>query len=67
MTATGVSMLFSRKIEPIALDIGSTYIKLVQLKGSGKSYSLAKFGMVPLPIRSGIPPNEFVFEGSVPA
>jgi len=51
-------MLFSRKIEPIALDIGSTYIKLVQLKGSGKSYSLAKFGMVPLPA-------EVIVEGAV--
>jgi type IV pilus assembly protein PilM len=51
-------MLFSRKIEPIALDIGSTYIKLVQLKGSGKSYSLSKFGMVQLPA-------EVIVEGAV--
>ena len=51
-------MLFSRKIEPIALDIGSTFIKLVQLKGSGKSYSLSKFGMVPLPA-------EVIVEGAV--
>lgn len=51
-------MLFSKKIEPIALDIGSTYIKLVQLKGSGKSYSLVKFGMVPLPA-------EVIVEGAV--
>ena len=51
-------MLFSRKSEPIALDIGSTFIKLVQLKGSGKSYSLAKFGMVPLPA-------EVIVEGAV--
>lgn len=51
-------MLFSRKIEPVALDIGSTFIKLVQLKGSGKSYSLAKFGMVPLPA-------EVIVEGAV--
>jgi len=51
-------MLFSRKIEPIALDIGSTFIKLVQLKGSGKNYSLAKFGMVPLPA-------EVIVEGAV--
>ena len=51
-------MLFARKIEPIALDIGSTYIKLVQLKGSGKSYSLSKFGMVPLP-------PEVIVEGAV--
>ena len=51
-------MLFSRKIDPIALDIGSTHIKVVQLKGSGKSYSLAKFGMVPLP-------PEVIVEGAV--
>ena len=51
-------MLFSRKIEPIALDIGSTHIKVVQLKGSGKNYSLVKFGMVPLP-------PEVIVEGAV--
>jgi type IV pilus assembly protein PilM len=51
-------MLFSRKIEPIALDIGSTFIKLVQLRGSGKNYSLVKFGMVPLPA-------EVIVEGAV--
>lgn len=51
-------MLFSRKIEPFALDIGSTYIKLVQLKGSERNYHLAKFGMVPLP-------PEVIVEGAV--
>jgi type IV pilus assembly protein PilM len=51
-------MLFSRKIEPIALDIGSTFIKLVQLKGSNKGYQLVKFGMVPLP-------PEVIVEGAV--
>jgi type IV pilus assembly protein PilM len=51
-------MLFSRKIEPIALDIGSTFIKLVQLKGSGKNYQLVKFGMIPLP-------PEVIVEGAV--
>ncbi len=51
-------MLFSKKIEPIALDIGSTFIKLVQLKGSGKNFSLVKFGMVPLP-------PEVIVEGAV--
>ncbi len=51
-------MLFSRKIEPIALDIGSTFIKLVQLKGSNKNYQLVKFGMVPLP-------PEVIVEGAV--
>ncbi len=51
-------MLFSKKIEPIALDIGSTFIKLVQLKGSNKNYQLIKFGMVPLP-------PEVIVEGAV--
>ncbi len=51
-------MLFSKKIEPIALDIGSTFIKLVQLKGSGQNFSLVKFGMVPLP-------PEVIVEGAV--
>ncbi len=51
-------MFFSKKIEPIALDIGSTYIKLVQIKGSQKSYHLVKFGMVPLP-------PEVIVEGAV--
>jgi type IV pilus assembly protein PilM len=51
-------MLFSKKIEPIALDIGSTFIKLVQLKGSNKNYQLKKFGMVPLP-------PEVIVEGAV--
>lgn len=51
-------MLFSKKVEPIALDIGSTFIKLVQLKGSGKSFSLTKFGTVALP-------PEVIVEGAV--
>jgi type IV pilus assembly protein PilM len=51
-------MLLSKKIEPIALDIGSTFIKLVQLKGSNKNYQLVKFGMVPLP-------PEVIVEGAV--
>ncbi len=51
-------MLFSKKIEPIALDIGSTFIKLIQLKGSNKNYQLVKFGMVPLP-------PEVIVEGAV--
>lgn len=46
------------KAEPFALDIGSTFIKLVHLKGSGRSYHLAKFGMVPLP-------PEVIVEGAV--
>jgi type IV pilus assembly protein PilM len=51
-------MLFSRKIEPIALDIGSTFIKLVQLKGANRNYQLVKFGMIPLP-------PEVIVEGAV--
>jgi type IV pilus assembly protein PilM len=50
--------LFSRKIEPIAIDIGSSYIKLVQLKGSAPNFHLKKFGMVPLP-------PEVIVEGAV--
>ncbi len=51
-------MFFSKKIEPIALDIGSTFIKLVQLKGSNRNYHLVKFGMIPLP-------PEVIVEGAV--
>jgi type IV pilus assembly protein PilM len=51
-------MLFSKKIDPIALDIGSTVIKLVQLKGSNKNFQLVKFGMVSLP-------PEVIVEGAV--
>jgi type IV pilus assembly protein PilM len=51
-------MLFSRKSDPIALDIGSTFIKLVQLKGAKENYHLVKFGMVPLP-------PEVIVEGAV--
>ena len=51
-------MLLTGKIEPIALDIGSTFIKLVQLKGSKGAYQLVKFGMVPLP-------PEVIVEGAV--
>ncbi len=51
-------MFLSKKSEPIALDIGSTFIKLVQLKGAKGSYQLVKFGMVPLP-------PEVIVEGAV--
>jgi len=51
-------MFFSKKIEPIALDLGSTFIKLVQLHGANKNYQLKKFGMVPLP-------PEVIVEGAV--
>jgi type IV pilus assembly protein PilM len=51
-------MLFSRSADPIALDIGSTFIKLVQIKGSRGNYQLTKFGMAPLP-------PEVIVEGAV--
>ncbi len=51
-------MFFSKKSDPMALDIGSTFIKLVQLKGAKGSYQLVKFGMVPLP-------PEVIVEGAV--
>jgi type IV pilus assembly protein PilM len=51
-------MFFSNKKDPVALDIGSTFIKLVQLKGANKNYQLVKFGMVPLP-------PEVIVEGAV--
>jgi type IV pilus assembly protein PilM len=40
------------------LDIGFTFIKLVQLKGPRGAYQLVKFGMVPLP-------PEVIVEGAV--
>lgn len=51
-------MFFSKTIEPIALDIGSSFIKLVQLKGSKGNYHLSKFGITPLP-------PEVIVEGAV--
>jgi type IV pilus assembly protein PilM len=39
--------LFDKK-ESIAIDIGTFSIKIVQLKKSGNSYTLAKWGVVPL-------------------
>ncbi len=51
-------MFFSKKSEPAALDIGSTFIKLVQLKGSNRNYQLVKYGMIPLP-------PEVIVEGAV--
>lgn len=51
-------MFFSKKIDPVALDIGSTYIKLVQVKGTAPNYHLTKFGMIQLP-------PEVIVEGAV--
>ncbi len=44
--------MFTSKQLPIGLDIGSSYIKLVQLKDSRNGYELSKFDM--LPIKSGV-------------
>lgn len=52
------AMPFLGKPEPIALDIGSTFIKVVHIKGSAKNYQLVKFGMIPLP-------PEVIVEGAV--
>lgn len=49
---------FLRGADPIALDIGSTFIKLVHVKGSGKNFQLAKLGMISLP-------PEVIVEGAV--
>ncbi len=51
-------MFFSKSAEPVALDIGSTFIKLVQLKESKNGYQLMKFGVVALP-------PEVIVEGAV--
>ena len=51
-------MLFSKKVQPFGLDIGSSFIKLVQLKGSERHYQLSKFGMIPMP-------PEVIVEGAV--
>ena len=42
-------MLFSKKKEIIGIDIGSSSIKLVQLKGNKGAYVLQNAGIVPLP------------------
>lgn len=47
-----VNNMFNSKQLPIGIDIGSSYIKLVQLKGSRNDYALSKFDM--LPIQPGI-------------
>lgn len=42
-------MLFAKKKDLIGIDIGSTSIKLVKLKGAGNSHELEYIGIVPLP------------------
>ncbi len=44
--------MFAKKQSTIGIDIGSSYIKAVQLKASGSGYELANFEM--LPIKPGI-------------
>jgi type IV pilus assembly protein PilM len=51
-------MFFSKTTDPVALDIGSSFIKLVRLKAAKGGYHLDKFGMVPLP-------PEVIVEGAV--
>ncbi|SLM32196.1 PilM [Desulfamplus magnetovallimortis] len=42
-------MLLSKKGHLVGLDIGSSVIKVAELKTSGKDISLVKFGMTPIP------------------
>ncbi len=59
MLSKSLSDIFAiGKKETIGLDIGSSSIKLVQLKEGKKGYSLAKMGMVPLP-------HEAIVDGSI--
>jgi type IV pilus assembly protein PilM len=45
-----MTMLFAKKKDYVGIDIGSTSIKLVQLReNKGGGYQLLKFGVVPLP------------------
>lgn len=41
--------MFSKKKDIIGVDIGSSSIKLVELKGQGGTYTLKNMGMLPLP------------------
>ncbi len=46
-------MLFKRKKQLLGLDIGSSYVKLVELKeGKGKRYQLVNVGVEPIPTQS---------------
>ncbi|MBF0210648.1 MAG: type IV pilus assembly protein PilM [Desulfamplus sp.] len=45
-------MIFNKKSHLVGLDIGTSLIKVAELKGSGKSLSLNKFAV--LPIRAGL-------------
>lgn len=51
-------MLFHRKNDIIGLDIGSNSIKLIQLNDDNGSYTLSKFGIVPLA-------PEMIVEGTI--
>lgn len=50
--------MFRRKSDIIGLDIGSSSIKLIQLKDNNGSYTLSKFGMAPLS-------PEMIVEGTI--
>jgi len=45
-------MLFSKKKDVIGVDIGSTSVKVVQLKGQKGSYQLHNVGISPLPVEA---------------
>lgn len=51
-------MLFGKGKEIIGLDIGSSSIKIVKLKGSGKNFQLEKFGIQPLA-------SELIVDGTI--
>ena len=51
-------MLFGKGKEIIGLDIGSSSIKVVKLKGSGKNFQLEKFGIQPLA-------SELIVDGTI--
>ncbi len=38
-------MIFGKKDHLVGLDIGSSFIKVAELKQTGKDYALSKFGM----------------------
>lgn len=42
-------MLFNKKAHLVGLDIGSSVIKVAEVKSSGKEIALSKFGMTPMP------------------
>ncbi len=51
-------MIFRKKSEIIGLDIGSSSIKVIQVRDSNGGYTLSKFGMIPLA-------PEMIVEGTI--